>query len=285
MTLNGNNGTLGVGDFATRILSQRFAGAFPLLSDLTALPEARRADGMMALVLSDGGLWFFDADSNQGHLPDDGGSGSWLPVRTTQMLYDRSLVFAVADLKDDDGFVESVATVTDPATFTGSDLDGALVVDDVGMPPRTGIAFWPSVTSDSSAGAFAITEDFEFVGTYNGEEVTRLARLVEVDGGETIIADGPLETLTTINAPAMADTDGALTFGFSGIGPVLDANGNEKAWTVVSNADAANADTAVVHVAYADGSDNSPELAKGMQLLAKPVRIYADSTAPITIYE
>lgn len=284
MTLNGNQGKLAVGDFALKVLSERYAGAFDLLSDLMALPAARRADKSLALVLSDGSLWFYDASSNQGHVPDDGG-GSWLPARTAQMLYDRSLVFTAAQLKDDDGFVLSVATTLGAVTFTGAALDGALVDgSDIGQPPRTGIAFWPSATADNSPGAFALT-DITFVGTYNGAVVSRVAAFTTADGSETVIADGPLETLTSIVVPAQADTDGAFTFGYSGIGPVLDANDLEKAWTVVSNADAANADTAAVHVAYANSEANTVELAKGAQLLAKPVRIYADSTAPITVYE
>lgn len=193
--------------------------------------------------------------------------------------------FAAADLADADGFVTTLTTSTSPVTLDGTDLNGVLVDDDnIGQPPKTGIAFWPTATASNTVGAFT-TNAITFTGTYAGETVTRSAAYTSANGNQTVIADGPLETLVSISIPAMADTDGSHTFGFSGIGPRKDKLSNYKAWKVVSNADTANADTAAVHVAYSDGSTDTVELAKGAELLASPVRIYADSTAPVTIYE
>lgn len=284
--MDGNEGTLPIGDLSAQLLSLRAGGTFATRAALLAMPAAKRKTGMVCFVLEDCSSWVFDENGNDGIAPD-AGTGQWRPLRNQAMLYGRSFSFTAAQLADVDAFVKSIATVASPVTFDGDDLDGALVDEEgVGQPPKAGIAFWPSVTADSSVGAFTIDADIEFVGTYNGQVVTRLARLTSADGNETIIADGPLETLTAINVPAMADTDGALEFGFSGIGPVLLAGGlKHKQWLVKSYADASAADTAAVHVAYQDGTEDTVELAKGSQLEAAPVRIFADTTAPVTIYE
>jgi hypothetical protein len=283
MALNGNQGTLLIGDHATKVLSQRFAGMFLTESDVRSLPVESRSHGTVALVLETGALLYFDANGGSEGLAPDAGAGSWKDAKTAMKLYGRSMTFAAADLADADGFVESLATVTDPVTLEGEDLDGALVDDEIGMPPKPNIAFWPSVTADSSAGAFTPDVDIEFHGTYAGVAVTRVAQLTSADGDETIIADGPLETLTSIDIPAMADTDGALTFGFSGIGPKKDSLGNELSWVVVSGAAAADTGTTIT-VAYRNGEQDTVPFLAGTTLQAKPVRILS-ATDPITIYE
>jgi hypothetical protein len=238
-------------------------------------------------VLEDCSQFVYDEDGEDGQTPDDE-VGKWRPVRNMAQLYGRSFSLAAAALADPDGFVESIATVTTADVLTGAELDGVLVdANNVGQPPAPGIAFWPTVTSDASAGAFVAGSDIVFTGTYNGATVTRTATLTAVNGDETVFADGPLETLTQIDIEAQADTDGAFTFGFSGISPrrLPGEAVAYKKWLVKSYADAANADTANVHVGYPDGTTDTVELAKGAQLEAAPSRIYGDTTAPITVYE
>jgi hypothetical protein len=114
----------------------------------------------------------------------------------------------------------------------------------------------------------------------------RTAALTDVDGDETITADGPLETLTRIDVEAQADTDGAFDFGYTSIAPVRDAVGTHKRWLVVSNAAAAAADTGAVHVAYPDDTTDTVLLAKGAELKGAPSRVFGTTTTvAVTIYE
>jgi len=286
--MDGNEGSLGFGDLAASLVSLRVGGTFGTETALAELPASRRRTGMLAVVLNDAtsecSLWLFDENAPEGIAPE-AGTGAWRPVRTPAMLYGRSLSFAAGGLADVDAYVDGVATDTSPAVLSGEDLDGTLVTDDIGQPPKAGIAFWPSVTSSSAAGAFTALSEIVFTGTYNGATVARTAVLTDGDGNETIIADGPLETLVSIAIEAQADTDGTFDFGFSGVGPKLDAVGSPKRWELVSNAAAAAADTATAHVIYQDGTEDTVLLAKGAALKAAPVRVFADTAPAITIYE
>lgn len=284
--MDGNEGSLGgIGDLAGVLASQRMGGTFATQAAMLAFPAKGRKTGMLVCVLEDCAQYVFDADGTDGIAPDDG-LGRWRPVRNFQMLYGRSFSLLAAALADVDAYVDGVATSTSADLIPGTEFNGTLVTDDVGQPPKAGIAFWPSVTSSSTTGAFTAGSDIVFTGTYNGAVVTRTATLTAANGNETIIADGPLETLTSIAIEAQADTDGTFDLGFSGIGPVLLAGGTSyKKWLVKSYADAANADTAAVVVGYQDGTTDTVELPKGGQLEAAPVRIYATTTAPITVYE
>lgn len=283
--MDGNEGTLSHGDHVGTLLSLRIGGTFATRAELLAMPATKRKTGMLCLVLEDCSQWVFDADGNDGIAPD-AGTGQWRALRNQQMLYGRSFSFLAAALADADGFVTTLATKTTADTLTGAELNGALANPAPGLPPKTGIAFWPSVTTASATGAYTAASVITFTGTYNGETVTRTVALTAANGGETLIADGPLETLTQIDIEAQADTDGSFTFGFSGIGPKLLAGGTSyKKWLVKSYSDASAADTANVHVAYQDGTTDTVELAKGAQLEAAPVRVYGDTTANVTIYE
>jgi hypothetical protein len=282
--MGSDKGTLAIGDTASRLLSQRFAGFFANEAALAALEPASRSHGTVALVLDTGALVWFDSAGTEGVAPDSG-DGSWKDVRTATMLYGRSISFLAAELTDVDGYVDGLTTSTSAAALTVADFNGVLAPGaGPGLPPKTGIAFWPSVTTAAAVGAYALA-DIVFTGTYNGATVARTATLTDADGGETIIADGPLETLTAIDIDAMADTDGEFDFGFSGVSPVLDALGTEKTWQIVAHTDAAAADTGAVVVGYANGETDTVEMAKGEQLLAKPTRVFATTTVPITIYE
>jgi hypothetical protein len=69
----------------------------------------------------------------------------------------------------------------------------------------------------AGAGAFAVGSTVSWVGTYGGKATTRTATVTSADGG-TLIADGPLDSVTTVDVDAQADTDGTWTFGFTDIG-------------------------------------------------------------------
>lgn len=80
---NFDTGAVRVGDLAAQAVSRRIYGPVAAEADLEAIPENRRADGMVAVVLATGALWYFDKDSSASavsgsvRVPDEG-SGRWL---------------------------------------------------------------------------------------------------------------------------------------------------------------------------------------------------------------
>lgn len=277
-------GTLGIGDLAASLLSLRFGGTALTRAELADVPVTHRKTGMVCCVLEDGSLWIFDEAGVEGIVPA-AGSGTWRPMRTQEMLYSKSWSMLAAALVDADGHVTSIATKTTADNLTGAELTGAVVTANVGLGPKTGMSFWPTATLSSTVGAFVAASVITWTGTYNGAAITRTATIASADGNATLFASGPMDSVTSIDIAAQADTDGTFTFGFSGVSPGLNAVGAYKPWKVVSYADAANADTAALVVGYSDGSIDTVELPKGGELFASPVRIYGTTTAPITIYE
>jgi hypothetical protein len=56
-----------------------------------------------------------------------------------------------------------------------------------------------------------------FTGTYGGKAVVRTATVVGTGGNATFVADGPMNTVTSITVAAQANTSGAWTFGWNDI--------------------------------------------------------------------
>jgi len=287
--MDGNEGSLGgIGDLAGVLASQRMGGTFATQTAMLAFPAKGRKTGMLVCVLEDCSQYVYDADGVDGLQPDDE-LGRWRPVRNMAQLYGRSFSLAVAvGLLDVDAFVDGVATKATADTLNGAELNGVAVngTTHIGAHPTTGIAFWPCVFTASQTAGYTAGSVITFTGTYGGAAVTRTVALTQANGNETLIANGPMETVSQIDIEAQPGTSGAFDFGYSGIGPVLLPGGTAyKKWLVKSFADAANADTAAVHVGYPDGTTDTVELAKGAALEAAPSRIYGDTTAPITVYE
>jgi hypothetical protein len=284
--MNGNEGVLSIGTQEEQLLSARFGGAFLTRSDLQALAPQKRAHGMVAFVFEDHALYFFNEEDQSGGLIPEQGGGVWMSA-TAAVLASRSMSFESGDFDDADGIVSTpIATVDTDATTV--DCTNHTIADGAnpeapGFGDFTGFAAWPTVTADDSAGAFNATDPIQFVGTYMGVDVVREATITTADGDVTVTADGPLETLSEILIPQQADDDGALSFGWTDIGPGSDGNGNLKRWTVVATS-AAN-----VHVAYgtpdAETGEDTVALAVAQTLGAYPYRIFNDSTADLTIYE
>jgi hypothetical protein len=199
------------------------------------------------------------------------------------------MTFTTAQTADADGIKTSVATATTAQNYSGAALNGALVTSNVAYPrfaSKLGIASYPTVTSSSVVGAYTAASTIVFTGTYNGVAVTRTATLTQANGNETQFADGPMDSVTSIAVAAQADTDGAFTFGFSGLCPAGDGAGTAagtvgriRQWWVSA------ASTGNVHVGYSDGSDDTVPLIAGQMLEAYPVRIYADTAVTVTVYE
>lgn len=138
----------------------------------------------------------------------------------------RSMTFTTAGLLDADGIKTALATTTAAITYSGATLNGAYVTAGVATPAPNGhtdVDQYPVITLSSSAGAYTNGAVVQYVGTYNGEAVTRTATIVGANGGASFIADGPMRTVTSIICPAQASTAGSLTHGFTDLcRPIID---------------------------------------------------------------
>lgn len=203
------------------------------------------------------------------------------------MRASRTFTFSnVSQLADDDAIKTSVATATSAAVYSGEDLDGDAASDGVARPApndHLGLASFPSVTTASQAGSYKAGSKVTFIGHYGltfGDEtvtsdqlVRRTAVITDPDGNETVIADGPLESVIAIEVEAQEDTDGALEFGFSGLAPR-----KGERFVQLEGLDEGN-----IHVAYGDDEDTIPTDV-GRKHECMPSRIFADSTAIFTLY-
>lgn len=199
-------------------------------------------------------------------------------------MFYRSMTFDVsADLVDDDAIKETVSTSTDPVVYSGSDLNGDMVGDDdvarALIGGFSGVASVPTVTTSSETGAYEAGSAVVFVGLFNGAVVERTALLVAANGGETVRADGLLETVTEVRVEAQASTAGALQFGWSGVGPMRGATGRAKTWLIVA------VGSGNLHVEYGSGAEDTVPMVAGQEHRASPSFIFGDSTADISIYE
>lgn len=126
-----------------------------------------------------------------------------------------TLVKATDHFADPNGIKTSIAsaiTAQTYRTFNGTNVCGG---------GFGALASYPTVTTGSHAGAHVAGSKVYFTGTYNRATVTRTATLVAEDGGETLVADGPLDigSVTLIVVEAQADTDGTFEFGWQDILP------------------------------------------------------------------
>jgi hypothetical protein len=119
---------------------------------------------------------------------------------------DRAKSFSRAALADVDGIKASVATQTSTDTYTGAELDGVEDSTDLVLPRTV------SLTTTSVVGAYALAGHV-FTGTYRGAVVTETLTTTLVNGGETLFGTQLFDTITQIDTPAHADTDGTLEFG------------------------------------------------------------------------
>lgn len=196
-------------------------------------------------------------------------------------LFSRSMTFAnAAELADADGIKESIATDTSAATYSGVDLDGTSTVGVVGTQTFERLASWPTVSASSAAGAYTDASEVVFTGTWGGEIVTRTATIVGTDGNATFIADGPLDlgSVTSIAVDAQADTDGAFTFGWSGVGPR-----KGRSWVLIAREAVA---AGALDVEFSNGQqDPNLSLASGELLGAYVQRVLATTTVDFTAHE
>jgi len=128
----------------------------------------------------------------------------------------RTKTLANTALVDPDGHKTTVPTVAAAVSYTGAALNGADTPNDIGVAGH-GFAFYPTATLASQAGAYVNGSTITWTGTYRGEVVTRTGTIVGTDGNITVTANGLLDTVTQIDIGAQANTNGAFTFGWTGM--------------------------------------------------------------------
>lgn len=117
-----------------------------------------------------------------------------------------------AAIADADGIKTSIATAVTQQTYSGVALNGARAA---GYP--TWLPQNVSVTSSASVGSYNLT-GITFTGTdVAGEALTETLTLTAANGNETVVGTKAFANVTSIVVAAMADTNGAFTFGMRDI--------------------------------------------------------------------
>jgi hypothetical protein len=136
----------------------------------------------------------------------------------------RVLTLTASSVVSTNAIKTSVATVAAAVTYSGAALNGADVDGSyVARPTPSGlsnVAQYPTATASSNAGSYVNGSHVMFTGTYGdgyGSNVTRTATVSGTGGNATFIADGPLDTLTSITVDAQTNTGGAWVFGWNDI--------------------------------------------------------------------
>lgn len=113
------------------------------------------------------------------------------------------------DMADADGLMLPVATSTSASTISGAGLTGTLATTT--LDPARPV----QITTSAAVGAYNITDPIEVTGTLDtGRTFTERVFLTDADGGEVVVLNFPLATVTSIAIPAQATTGGQFTFGF-----------------------------------------------------------------------
>lgn len=193
----------------------------------------------------------------------------------------RTILVALADLADADGLKTSIATALTAQVYSGAALNGALanpgpaVLD--APPSGKGPRFF-SVTTTTDAATYNTTDPIVVTGKYGGVAVTENILLTQAGGNETVLGNQPFDEVTSIAVPAQLTTDGAFTFGVSGVackGP----GGRQHPYRQVQAIGAGN-----LHVGYTGGFHDTIPMTDGQKETIEPVRIYADSTCGVRLY-
>jgi hypothetical protein len=194
------------------------------------------------------------------------------------MLYERSKSFdaSAGAYADPDGIKTSIAAAASIQTYLPAYNGTSTVGKAIATGAQDSFVSWPSVTNTSQSGKYIAASTIVFTGTYGGVVTTRTAALTTANGGETVVADGPLDhgSITSIVVAAQVDTAGAFTFGWTGVGPK-----KGYAWHMVAR------EAGSYHVGHSDGGDDTLALPAHGEHLAAVNRIYGDVTLDVTVYE
>jgi hypothetical protein len=199
--------------------------------------------------------------------------------------WSRSYTITREDCADPNGIKTSIASSTSAAHYDESDLNGASVDDDVAIAGVSGHALpqYPTVTTAAASGAYVPASKVTFTGTYNGVTVTREATLTAVNGGETLLGDGPLDDgplddCTEIDVEAQADTDGFLEFGWTDI-----ACPQRKVGTSYENRPfnaIEGTEDGAATIEDADGNTNALPITTSVERAVEIYRIHAAAAVP-----
>ena len=193
------------------------------------------------------------------------------------------MTIITAEIADPDAIKTSIATVAAAVSYTGVALNGADANPGPATPTPshtdnvvTDVPQYPTATASSSAGSYVDGSEVVFTGTYGGAAKSRTATVVGTDGNATFVADGPLDTVSTVAVDAQADTNGAWTFGFTDIGAWRGGSGQEPARLVRAHA------AGVIKIGDADGHVDLTPFAESESQPIAPHRIYATGTTVTT---
>lgn len=126
----------------------------------------------------------------------------------------RSSVLAATAIKT------SIATAVTPQTYSGAALNGASVTANIATPAPSSqvrVAQFPIAVAATNGGSYIAGSLITFTGTYGGVAVVRTATVVGTGGNATFVADGPLDTCSSITVAAQTNVSGAWTFGWDDI--------------------------------------------------------------------
>ena len=137
-----------------------------------------------------------------------------MPRGQDQYSSHRPVTIITAEIADPDAIKTSIATVAAAVSYTGVALNGADANPGPATPTPshtdnvvTDVPQYPTATASSSAGSYVDGSEVVFTGTYGGAAKSRTATVVGTDGNATFVADGPLDTVSTVAVDAQADTD------------------------------------------------------------------------------
>lgn len=130
----------------------------------------------------------------------------------------RTKSFTAAALLAATAVKTSIATSTSIATYTTTDLNGSSVTANVATASiLAGMASYPVAVLSSQASAYTASSTIVWTGTYRGVAATSTGTIVGTGGGISVYGNAPLDTITSIVVAAQAATNGAFTFGWSGV--------------------------------------------------------------------
>lgn len=122
---------------------------------------------------------------------------------------------AIGAPADDDAFILSTSTSTNPITFSGAALNG--VLGDSALAPRRNLTITTELTEDP---AYNTTDPIvvTFVGHF-GATSTKTMTLTSPTGGETLLLGTDVAQLASLAEPAMLSTEGAIKVGVAPFKP------------------------------------------------------------------
>ena len=184
---------------------------------------------------------------------------------------------AAADLADADALKTSIATSVTAQTYAGATLNGVAANPGPAVldPPR-----FFSVATSTQAATYNTTDPIVVTGTYGGQTVTENVTLANAGGNESKVGNQPFDTIVSVATPAQLTTNGAFTFGLSGVA-CKKPNGNLHPYRQVRAIGAGN-----LKVGYSGGFTDTFAMTDGEKDTIEPVRIYAvGTTVGVKLYE